>query len=325
MEGLILEIQRMSTEDGPGLRTTVFLKGCPLSCAWCHNPESLSPRPQVQWVGSRCIGCRLCLAACPRGALSVTDGAVAVDRGRCQGCGACAAECPAAALERLGTAWEAARLVEELARDRAFFETSGGGITLSGGEPTLQPRFTGAVLAGARAQGLHTALDTCGLCTWETLEELLPHTDLLLYDVKDTDPVSHRAWTGADTTRILDNLRRAAALAGAAGRPGEIWVRTPLIPGATAREETVRGVGAFLATLPRAAVTRWELCAFNNLCRDKYRRLGLAWPWAHAPLLEEDAVGALVAAARASGVDPARVHATGSTRIPGDVPMEGGR
>ncbi|MFH1530836.1 MAG: glycyl-radical enzyme activating protein [Pseudomonadota bacterium] len=310
MEALVLEIQRMSTDDGPGIRTTIFFKGCPLSCAWCHNPESIPRGPQVQWIGSRCISCRLCLDACPRGALSARTGGIAVDRDRCEGCGACAEECPSTALERMGTTREVEALADEVARDRAFYDRSGGGVTLSGGEPTLQPAAAEALLRTLRARGIHTALDTCGLCSWETLERLLPHTDLLLFDLKEADPARHRSLAGADNGVILENLRRSCARASDStdGLLPEIWVRTPVIPGATAREETIRGIGALLATLPRGALARWDLCRFNNLCRDKYTRLGLEWSFADTPLLTEDELEAVTATARASGVDPAIVH-----------------
>ena len=308
MEALVLEIQRMSTEDGPGIRTTVFLKGCPLSCAWCHNPESIPRSPQIHWVGSRCIGCRLCLAACPRGALTASGEGISVDRDRCAGCGACAEECPSTALERLGTTWDLDALADEVTKDRAFFERSGGGVTLSGGEPALQPDAAEALLRTLQERGIHTALDTCGLCSWDVLARLLPHTDLLLFDLKEVDPARHRAHAGADNALIIENLRRACAAGPALGGPRDIWVRTPIIPGATDREATIQGIGALLADLPAGLVARWDLCKFNNLCQDKYTRLGLEWRYADTPLLSEDELEAVAAVARTSGVDPAIVH-----------------
>ncbi len=223
MEALVLEIQRMSTDDGPGIRTTVFFKGCPLSCTWCHNPESIPRTPQVHWLGSRCIGCRLCLDACQRRALSADPDGITVDREVCEGCGTCAEECPSTALERLGTAWEVDALVDEVTKDRAYFERSGGGVTLSGGEPTLQTDPAEAFLRALRTRGIHTALDTCGLCSWDTLSRLIPHADLLLFDLKETDPARHHALAGGDNTRILENLRRVCEERQDTGNPQELW------------------------------------------------------------------------------------------------------
>jgi len=233
---------------------------------------------------------------------------ISIDRASCAGCGACVEECPTTALERLGTAWDVDALADELAKDRAFFERSGGGVTVSGGEPTMQPEVTEALLRGLQARGIHTALDTCGLCAWDTLARLLPHADLLLFDLKAIDPAQHRAHAGADNAKILENLERVCAENIDPRFPRELWVRTPVIPGATADAQTIQGIGAYLATLPQGAVARWDLCKFNNLAKDKYTRLGLEWSYADTPLLTEDELEAVAATARASGVDPAIVH-----------------
>jgi pyruvate formate lyase activating enzyme len=311
--GLILHVQRLSTEDGPGIRSTVFMKQCPLSCRWCHNPESVSARPEIQWFAARCIGCRSCAVACARHCITPTSAGLSLDRAACRGCGECVEACPAGALELLGRRVSAEALVGELARDRAYFEPSGGGVTLSGGEPLSQPAFTAALLAGLRARGIGTAVDTCGLAPRESVERVLPGADLVLFDLKVMDPEAHRALTGVENGRILENLEALAGLARAGGAP-RIWIRTPLIPGATATGERVREIGAWIAEHMDGAVDRWELCAFNNLCRDKYQRLGIPWEYAAAPLLGREELEALGAAARSSGVDPARVGVTGSAR-----------
>jgi pyruvate formate lyase activating enzyme len=312
--GRILHVQRLSTEDGPGIRTTVFLKGCPLACAWCHNPESISLHPQVQWLENRCIGCRTCLGVCPRDCLEVdAEGRMHIDRERCDGCGICADACPATAMERLGTTVTVEELVHEVCKDRAYYETSGGGVTVSGGEPLMQPDFVAAFLSRVRESGIATALDTCGLAARHSLEEVLPHVDLLLFDLKEIDTERHRAFTGQGNELILDTasfLREY--IQGASGM--RLWIRTPLIPGATATQENLAGLGAFIAHHLDGVVERWELCAFNNLCRDKYRRLDLEWPFAETPLLAAETVGELESWARESGVDPSIVIATGATR-----------
>ncbi len=330
-DALILHLQRLSTEDGPGLRTTVFFKGCPLRCAWCHNPESLLPSPQVQWLENRCLDCGTCLPACPSGCLVKTSRGVVIDRGRCTGCGACVEACPAGAMELLGTRIGLEKLVAEVLKDRAYFETAGGGVTVSGGEPTMQAEFVAAFLRRLREAGVRTALDTCGLCAPAALEALLPHADVILFDLKEIDAPRHRALTGHDNRRILDNLllvrdfvaaRQNAARAGLLTEPVTLWIRTPLIPPAdgrqttagTATRETVAGIGRFLAEQMNGTIARWELCAFNNLCRDKYRRLGLTWDYAATPLLMADEVEELAECARGSGVNPAVVVATGATR-----------
>ena len=186
----ILEIQRMSTEDGPGLRTTVFFKGCSMKCSWCHNPESISSAPQIQWIASSCIACRSCLAACSRQALQFSekeDGLI-IDRQICDGCGDCVRECPTNALELLGTVWSVDELVHDVAKDRAYYDSSGGGVTASGGEPGLQYKFVTRFFELLKQKKISTALDTCGGYKPAALKALLPQTDLVLFDIKESQP-----------------------------------------------------------------------------------------------------------------------------------------
>lgn len=312
-EATILEIQRMSTEDGPGIRTTVFVKGCSLRCAWCHNPESIKKDPELQWVGLRCIGCGICVDTCAHDALSKSPEGIIIDRERCKGCGECAEACPGTALEMLGRTWDLPALTHELLKDRAYFEQSGGGITVSGGEATLQAPFVAALMARLKDEGVHTALDTCGQCRTADLELCLPHADLVLFDLKEMDPEKHREFTGAENARILEHARLVSRTVRETG--GELWLRTPVIPEATAREENIRAIGEFIAGELGDAVTRWDLCAFNNLCGDKYARLGLDWRFAEAGLLTSATMEHLAAVARDSGVDPEIVQWSGSTRL----------
>ncbi len=309
LQGTILNLQRLSTEDGPGIRTTVFFKGCPLRCSWCHNPESFSPDPQVQWLESRCIGCHTCLKACPNGCLSDSGAGIVIDRQRCQGCGTCAGECPSNALELLGKRVSVEDLLVELVKDRAYYLPSGGGVTLSGGEPAYQPSFAEALLRQLKAAGIATALDTCGLCSPQVLERLLPWVDLFLYDLKVLDADLHRRFTGRENRLILENLRRVLA----SGKT--VWVRTPLIPGMTDTRENIEGIGAILGSLSNGNLERWELCAFNNLCRDKYRRLGVEWSFSSTPLLTQEHLDMAGAWAKGSGFDSSRIFITGAARV----------
>jgi len=308
--GIVLDIQRMSTEDGPGLRTTVFLKGCPLNCGWCHNPESISPHPQVVWNKAGCLGCGICIHTCSQKALTEGPSGIVIDRNRCRGCGDCARQCPSLSMALLGEKWLAHDLVTELARDQAYFSASGGGVTLSGGEASLQPKFTGQVLKGLKEKGIHTALDTCGHCSVKTLEQLLPCTDLVLFDIKEMDDKRHEIFTGVSNRKILENLKQVSRLLGST----RLWIRTPIIPDATARKENIRSIGAFIATQLAGQVAQWELCAFNNLAKDKYRRLGRTWAYEKTLLVEKTQMDELVQAARASGVDKHIVCQSGLIR-----------
>jgi len=290
MKGITFNIQRFSTEDGPGIRTTVFLKGCPLCCAWCHNPEGLSPRPELMWYDVRCIGARDCLSACPEDALELTPQGMRIDRERCTACGACADACPAGALEVIGREWTPEELFAEVDKDTVFYETSSGGVTLSGGEPMRQAGFVLALARLCHEADVHVALDTCGAVPWEQYERVLPLVGLVLYDLKISDGERHRAGTGVDNRSILENARRIAAT----GKP--MWIRTPVIPGYTADEDNIAALGDFIAReLP--TVERWDLLAYTNLGQPKYHRLDRSYGLEGAPLLTRAEMEALHAIA----------------------------
>jgi pyruvate formate lyase activating enzyme len=313
--GLILHLQRFSTEDGPGIRTTVFFKGCPLNCLWCHNPESISMEPQIQWLENRCIGCSTCIKTCSKHCLTKTEQGIVIDRELCTGCGDCAEICPANTMELLGKTVTVDALFDELIKDRVFFEKSGGGVTLSGGEPLMQPDFSAALLHRLKEKGNSTAIDTCGVCSTSSLDKVLLHTDVVLFDLKEIDPEKHRTFTGQHNQRILDNLLYIRDYILNVAPEKILWIRSPLIPAATATRDNINSLGAFIAENLSGVAQRWELCAFNNLCRDKYRRLGIAWQYAGTPLMTKDLVRELEQCARQSGVNPEIVFATGPTKV----------
>ncbi len=263
---LIGNIGRYSLHDGPGIRTTVFFKGCPLRCPWCHNPELLVPVPEISFTAGSCIGCGDCVRACPDQAVSLDDPG-RIDRDRCTGCGLCADACPARALTTVGREYGLDELVEILLRDRLYYETSAGGVTLSGGEPTMQTEFAGRLLARLKRAGVHTAMETCGLFSWDTFAAAcLDNLDLVLYDLKLADPHLHRQVTGRDNGVILANLVRLLAV-----EQVEVLVRIPLVPGYTATDDNIGRLAALLRTL---GVNRYSLLAYHPWGIVKARRIG---------------------------------------------------
>ena len=293
--GFITNIQRCSTEDGPGIRTTVFLKGCPMSCIWCHNIETIDPNSIVVWYAVKCIGDQACVRACPEGALELTPDGLKIDRDKCLVCGTCEEECPTGAIKVMGKKWSSDDLVEELLRDKVFFETSNGGVTLSGGEATYQPEFAIEVARGLREKGVHVALDTCGYCSEKTMRDFLQHVDMVLYDLKVMDPEKHKKYTGVPIERVLENAR----IINESGTP--TWVRTPIIPQHTDDDENIRAIARFIRG-NMATVERYDLLAFNRMCIDKYALFDLEYPLKDYELVTEETIEHLAQIARDEGL-----------------------
>jgi pyruvate formate lyase activating enzyme len=271
MQGTIFNIQALSIHDGPGIRTTLFLKGCPLHCPWCSNPESMDPAVQIRTSPEKCRGCGRCVDACACGALWKENGHVRFDYGTCTNCLACVEACENGCITKIGTIVSVDDTVERLLRDRPFYENTGGGVTLSGGEPLFQHVFCREVLQRLHGQGVHTAVDTSGFAAREVLDGIIPYVDLFLFDIKHLDRERHRSVTGVDNAVILENLKACTAQT-------HVWTRTPLVPGfnddpdlTDAIVDLARDVGA-------------ERCCFLPLHRwgeHKYRRIGLADPYEH--------------------------------------------
>ena len=266
-QGFVFDIKRFALHDGPGIRTTVFLQGCPLHCLWCQNPESQVHEPRIFYNAARCRVCRACEAACPAGAISFADTVRQHRPERCTRCGLCIRACSQEALALVGQRMTADDVWQVLRRDMPFYLNSGGGVTLSGGEPLAQPAFAGALLQLCRAHGLHTTLDTTAHAPWSVLQSLLPYIDQVLLDLKTLDPIRHKQLTGVDNSLILANAARLAA------SHVKLVVRVPLIPGQNDDETGLHALATFLARLP--TVGQVELLPYNRLAESKYARLGL--------------------------------------------------
>jgi len=264
---LVFDIKRYSINDGPGIRATIFFKGCPLNCQWCHNPESISPKVQKLFTAAKCIGCGECCRVCPVGACSLTAEGVVTDGDLCTLCGKCAEVCPTLATEMSGRYYSIEELLEVVEKERPFFDQSGGGVTFSGGEPLLYPDFLIEILEACGRQNIHRAVDTSGFVKEETLLRVARHTDLFLYDLKMVDAEKHKYYTGVDNRLILDNLKALAEFG------SEIQVRIPLIGGVNDGDDSVAAMAACVAGLPgeKRAVS---LLPFHDVARGKDQKLG---------------------------------------------------
>jgi len=264
-KGIVFDIKKFSIHDGPGIRTTVFFKGCPLSCWWCHNPESQASEPELVFWESRCIRCGACLEVCAQGAISWDGDVVSTDRERCTLCGDCVQVCYAEAREIAGQEMTVAQVMTEIERDIPFYDESDGGVTFSGGEPLLQQNFLLALLRACKEKEIHTALDTCGSAPWKTLDDIREHVDLFLYDLKLMDDAKHRKFAGVSNKLILANLQALSL------RGHDIILRVPIIPGINNDNENIRQIGTFAAALPH--LNQVDILPYHHAAVEKYRRL----------------------------------------------------
>jgi pyruvate formate lyase activating enzyme len=303
-KGLIFEIQKMSTEDGPGIRTTIFFKQCPLKCTWCHNPESILKKQQLEWFEHKCIGCNTCIKTCEVGALKFQENGLHIDRELCTSCGACAEECPSTALHMFGEWWALEDLYHEVQKDKVYYDQSKGGVTVSGGEPTIQSEFVLKFLRECKENGISTALDTCGYASRSIYEKLLPYVDLVLLDIKEMDSKKHEEFTGVPNDLILENAKWISEYLKEKSK--QFWIRTPLIPKYSANEENINAIGKFIVNELNNYPERWDLLAFNNLCSSKYDRLDMEWSLKDFELMRNEEVLKLYEIAKSTGVKNVR-------------------
>ena len=263
-KGLVFNIQRYSIHDGPGIRTTVFMKGCPLSCKWCSNPESQKAHPEIMTYDVRCISCHKCEEICPAGAIFFTEEGRQINWQKCNLCLECAESCPSKAIERVGNYVTVEEVLKEVLTDETFYQNSGGGLTISGGEPLLQWEFVAELCKRAKEKGIHTVLDTCGYSPWGAMKAVLRHVDLVLFDIKHMERAKHKDGTGVDNRLVLTNARKTAALV-------RTWFRVPLITGFNDSIDNIRQTADFASALN---IERVSILPYHELGSDKYSKLG---------------------------------------------------
>lgn len=276
--GIIFNIQRYSIHDGPGIRTTVFLKGCPLRCKWCANPESINPYPEIFFREERCNQCGNCLEACSRKAITINESGVQIDRTKCDSCLKCEEVCHTSAISRIGKKITVEEVVTEVMLDEPFYNNSGGGITISGGEPLYQAKFTLNLLKECKNRSLHTALDTSGYAKWEVLDEILNYTDLVLFDIKHLNQEEHQKGTGLGNELILTNLEKILK------KGKRVWARIPVIPNYNNSHQYIETLEKFLSRKP---IEKVSLLKYHEWGRHKYKLLGREYPLREAPPISD--------------------------------------
>jgi glycyl-radical enzyme activating protein len=291
--GTVFDIQRFSVHDGPGIRTLVFLKGCSLECQWCANPESQSTAPELFFDPARCIACENCLTLCTHGALHKQLERIVFEKERCIGCGACAEKCYTEARVLKGRKMTVAAVVAEILKDEAFYAASGGGVTLSGGEPLEQPGFSKCILKACKKLALHTAVETAGHVSWSSFERIIPFTDLFLFDVKHTDPAKLKEFTKGDAARILQNLEKLAT------RAKQIIARIPVIPGFNDSPEEIQNIARLLK---RLGIAELHMLPYHRYGQNKYRLMGRKYNFQGPQQVEAESMPALKDTASREGL-----------------------
>lgn len=263
--GIIFDIQRYAIHDGPGIRTIIFFKGCPLNCLWCHNPEGKTMEQEFMWTKERCLECRTCQNVCTKGAISFSEDSLLLDKGRCDICGVCVEGCHSHALEMVGKSMTVSQVMDEIAKDTLFYDESGGGVTFSGGEPLMQPDFLHSLLETCKEQGINTAVETCGYADSAILLRIGEHVDLFMYDLKVISDKKHVKFTGVSNRRILENLKMLSQTG------QEIVVRFPLVPGVNDNEEDLLELGSFVSSLKN--IRELNILPYHKAGVEKFNRL----------------------------------------------------
>ncbi len=293
--GLIFDIKRYAINDGPGIRITIFLKGCPLSCKWCHNPEGMSSKVQKMYTETKCIGAKECITACPNDALTLTPNGILTDTNLCQLCGKCAEVCPTKAIEMSGKPYSVPEIIEVIKKERLVMDQSGGGVTISGGEPLMHSKFLFELLDACGAEEIHRTVDTTGFANKGIMLEAAKRTDHFLFDLKHMDPDQHAFWTGVRNEPILENLQLLASL------DASVTIRIPVVEGVNADQENMEQTAQFIAKLPGAPKTI-QLLPYHNIATHKHTKLGGHFDEAGMSEPSAETMERIVAQFRACGV-----------------------